>query len=270
MSALSGVANNGNFAGLNRIGQPIVGQRAAQGQWQGGNPVTGATFEANRLANAAGPTSHWGVTRTGPLGAQQYNDFTLVNRPDGNGGHQVKAYDLNRSGFQPLPNQQPLGSRESFDASITGDPHFKVEGTINGQTVDSAFDNQDLGTRTQYQGSGFQLQTTTVPWGTDTGAAVVDSATVKTGFGKNADAVTVDASGGLLVNGQATTLEEGQTMDLNRTSSVTMQDGSYSVSSRNGKVTNTFTAVENPNGNYLNINSSVDNVQTVGWLQDQA
>ncbi len=98
---------------------------------------------------------------------------------------------------------------------------------------------------------------------------MVDSATVNTGFGRGRDAVTVDSSGALTVNGEAVTLEEGQTMDLNRTSSVTMQDGAYTVSSRNGKVTNTLTPMENPNGNYLNISSSVDNVQTVGWLQNQ-
>ena len=265
MSALTGVAQQGSFAGHNRIGQPIVGTLVAPGQWSGSNPLTGATFEATRQADPAGPTSNWGVTRTGPLGYQQYNDLTVVNRRGPDGATQVKAYDLNRSGFQPLP-----GGKESFTATITGDPHFTVNGSVNGETVNAAFDNQDVGTRTQYKGAGFGLETTTVPWGAGNGAAVVDSATVKTGFGKHADAVTVNSSGALTVNGEAQALEAGQTLDLNRTSSVTYNaDGSYSVSSRNGKVTNSFSAVENPNGNYLNVSSSVNDVQTVGWLQNQ-
>lgn len=259
MSALSGVVNQGTFTGTNRLGQPITGQRVEPGHWTGSNGANGATFEANRLAPA-----HWGVTRTGPLGNQQYNDFTVVNKGDG----QVKAYDLNRSGFQPLP-QNGLGARESFDASITGDPHFKVDGSINGETVNAAFDNQDVGTRTQYKGAGFKLDTTTVPWGGG-GAAVVGSASVTTGFGKHADTVTLDANTGLTVNGEATTLAAGESMKLNRTSSVAMnEDGSYTVSSRNGKVTNTLSSHDHATGNYVNIHSSVDNVQTVGWLQNQ-
>ncbi len=164
----------------------------------------------------------------------------------------------------------PLGEKESFDASITGDPHFAVNGSINGEDVNSTFDNQELGTKTQYQGAGFKLDTNTVPWGTDTGAAVVDSATVTTGFGRNADAVTVNADGTVTVDGKQVSLESGQTMDLNRTSSLSLnEDGSYTVSSRNGKVTNNISVNENENGNYLNINSHVEDVQTVGWLQNQ-
>jgi hypothetical protein len=134
--------------------------------------------------------------------------------------------------------------------------------------VDAAFDNQDLGNRTQYQGAGFKLETNTVPWG-DQGAAVVDQATVTTGFGRRADQVTVDANTGLSVNGEAVSLQDGESMQLNRTSSVSVQDGNYVVSSRNGKVTNTITPGESANGNYLNIAASVDNVQTAGWLQRQ-
>lgn len=269
MNALNGTANQGSFLGSNRLGQPIQGQRVEAGLWQGSNLRTGATFEAQRTANPVGPTSHWDVTRTGPAGQQQVNDFTVVTRPQPDGSQRVSAYDLNRSGFQPLPAKTSLGERESFDATIHGDPHFTVNGSVNGESVDSAFDNQDVGTRTQYRGAGFGLETTTVPWGAGNGAAVVDSATVNTGFGKHSDQVTVDANGGLSVNGEATTLAEGESMKLNRTSSVSMTDGNYTVSSRNGKVTNTFSAHDNEQGNYLNIDSSVNNVQTVGWLQNQ-
>lgn len=270
MNALTGIANQGNFYGRNRLGQPILGQRVEAGLWQGENLRTGATFEAQRTANPVGPTSHWDVTRTGPAGQQQVNDFTVVSRPQADGSQRVSAYDLNRSGFQPLPQNKPLGERESFDATIKGDPHFTLNGSVNGEAVDTAFDNQDVGTRTQYRGAGFGLETTTVPWGAGNGAAVVGSATVNTGFGKGADQVTVDANGALTVNGEATTLAEGESMKLNRTSSVSMTDGAYTVSSRNGKVTNTLSAHEHESGNYVNIESSVDNVQTVGWLQNQA
>lgn len=257
MSVLNGVVQHGSFEGVNRRGQSIVGERTGPGQWSGNNQVSGATFDATRIANPPGPGSVWDVTRTGPLGHETHNDLTVVRH-----GDQVRAYDLNRSGFQPL------NPAESFDASIKGDPHFSVDGSINGQDVNAQFDNQDLGTRTQYAGKGFGLETTTVPWG-DGNAAVVGSATVNTGFGRARDAVTVDASGALSVNGDAVSLEDGQTMQLNRTSSVTYEDGAYTVSSRNGKVTNTLTPQTNDNGNYLNIDASVSGVQTHGWLQNQ-
>lgn len=163
-----------------------------------------------------------------------------------------------------------LGEKESFQASITGDPHFSVEGSINGEDVSSKFDNQDIGTRTQYKGAGFELQTTTTEWGGNEGTAVVDSATVNTGFGRNTRSVTVNSDGSVYVGKNQVNLEEGESSQLNRTSTLTHnEDGTWTVSSRNGKVTNTFDAVENENGNYLNIQSSVDDVQTVGWLQNQ-
>lgn len=178
--------------------------------------------------------------------------------------------DRHDEGSQPTPGSNPPGEKENFDATITGDPHYTVNGSINGQAVDSAFDNMDVGTRTQYQGPGFGLETTTTPWG-DGGASVVNSATVNTGFGRNADAVTVNADGTVTVDGEQVSLESGQTMDLNRTSSLTLNDdGTYTVSSRNGKVTNTFQAATSENGNYLNINSHVQDVQSWGWLENQA
>ncbi|GEM_PF-1058882 len=192
---------------------------------------------------------------------------------DDSSGESANPVDDSGNSTNPIDNSgggaNPLGEKESFDASITGDPHFAVNGSINGEDVDSTFDNQELGTKTQYQGAGFKLDTTTVPWGTD-GAAVVDSATVTTGFGRNADAVTVNADGTVTVDGKQVSLESGQTMDLNQTSSLSLnEDGTYTVSSRNGKVTNTISVNENETGNYLNINSHVDDVQTVGWLQNQ-
>jgi hypothetical protein len=165
---------------------------------------------------------------------------------------------------------RPFGARENFTASITGDPHYAVSGSINGQSVDSTFDNQDLGGRTQYRGAGFALKTDTTPWG-DNGAAVVDSATVATGFGRNKDFVTISNDGSVLVDGQAQSMQAGQSIALNGTSSLTCNpDGTYTVSSRNGKVANTIGVNQDPNGNYLNINASVSNVQTAGWLQRQA
>jgi len=212
-----------------------------------------------------GAASHWGVTRTGAHGVESYNDFTVVRRPGPDGTSEVSLHDLNRSGFQPLP-AEGLGVKEDFHATIIGDPHFAVQGTVNGEQKDVKFDNQDLGDRSQYRGAGFQLETNTVPWG-DQGAAVVGSATVSTGFGRAKDEVTVGADGNLSVNGEQTTMEAGQSMQLNRTSSVTMDEsGNYTVSSRNGKVSNTLSPMD---GGYLNIDSTVKGVQTVGWLQNQ-
>jgi len=170
---------------------------------------------------------------------------------------------------QPGSGPSGLGQKESFTASITGDPHFAVDGQINGEQVSARFDNQDLGKRTQYAGAGFRLETETVPWGSN-GAAVVGSATTSTGFGRNQKDVTVNADGSVLVDGNAVSLEAGESMRLNGTSSLSANDdGSYTVSSRNGKVTNTFDVNEHENGNYINIESSVQGVQTVGWLQQQ-
>lgn len=168
------------------------------------------------------------------------------------------------------PKRPDLSEKESFEASITGDPHFTVDGSIDGQEVNSAFDNQDIGTRTQYRGAGFELETTTREWGGNEGTAVVDSATVSTGFGRGEREVTVNSDGSVMLGDHEVSLEEGESRRLNHTSTLTHnEDGTWTVSSRNGKVTNTFEAVENEQGNYLNIYSKVDDVQTVGWLQNQ-
>lgn len=164
---------------------------------------------------------------------------------------------------------KPLGEKESFTSSIIGDPHFALDGSVNGEDVSVKFDNHDLGHRTQITGAGFTLKTETVPWG-DNGAAVVGSASVRTGFGGAQKTVKVNSDGSVLVNGQQINLESGETMDLNRTSSLAMnEDGSYTLLSRNGKVSNTIHVNEHGMGNYLDIYSSVDDVQTVGWLQQQ-
>jgi hypothetical protein len=170
---------------------------------------------------------------------------------------------------QGAPKENPLGEKESYTASITGDPHFAMTGSVDGQDVDAKFDNHDLGNRTQIAGAGFKLETETVEWGGN-GAAVVGSATVSTGFGRAQKEVGLDADGSLTVNGNAVELEAGQTVDLNRTSSLALNDdGSYTVSSRNGKVTNTLSTHEHETGNYINIHSSVEDVQSVGWFQNQ-
>jgi hypothetical protein len=180
------------------------------------------------------------------------------------------GYGAGASGNEGNPSR-PFGEKESFEASIHGDPHFAMQGTINGQEVDSKFDNQDVGNRTQYAGAGFKLETETVPWGSENGAAVVGSSTVTTGFGRGQDQVTVNADGSVLVNGEQVSMEAGQTQQLNRTSSLSFNDdGTYTVSSRNGKVSNTFDVNQHENGNYINIDSSVSGVQTGGWFQQQA
>lgn len=86
------------FIGQNRRDQTIVGHRVEAGQWEGRNLANGAQFEAEKLNDLPGNASHWGVTRTGPAGVETYNDFTVVRD-----GHKAKLMDLNRSGFQPLP-----------------------------------------------------------------------------------------------------------------------------------------------------------------------
>lgn len=171
--------------------------------------------------------------------------------------------------FKSDSPHKPLGEKESFQSSIIGDPHFAMAGEVNGEAVDAKFDNHDLGDRTQIAGAGFKLETNTVEWGSK-GAAVVGSASVTTGFGKGQKEVGFDADGGVTVNGNAVELESGQTVNLNRTSTLSYnEDGTYTVSSRNGKVTNTLSMNEHANGNYLNIYTSVDDVQTVGWFQNQ-
>ncbi|MBI3924913.1 MAG: hypothetical protein HY319_05180 [Armatimonadetes bacterium] len=208
-----------------------------------------------------------GATRaTGPRGTVAAAGY---QGPNSAGASAVATNGETAKTWSRHLGSNPLGQKESFDATITGDPHFAVNGSINGQEVSSSFDNQDLGTRTQYGGAGFKLETETVPWG-DSGAAVVGSATVTTGFGRGKEQVTVNADGNVSVGGEAVSLQPGQSMDLNRTSSLSMNDdGTYTVSSRNGKVTNTFDVMENANGNYVNVASSVDDVQTVGWMQQQ-
>jgi uncharacterized Zn-binding protein involved in type VI secretion len=231
---------------------------------------------------------HSSFQMTGPRGNSLYGGRTSVQGANFSASRSRVALDIGSSGATMVGRQlslnqtgqslgslwqsygQPaLGEKESFDSRIWGDPHFEMNGTVNGEAVDSKFDNHDLGNRTQIAGAGFKLETETVPWG-DGGAAVVGSSTVSTGFGRNQDQVTVNADGTVLVNGEQVSMEAGQTSQLNRTSSLTMNDdGTYTVSSRNGKVTNTFQANEHAYGDYLNIDTSVDNVQTVGWFQQQ-
>lgn len=163
-----------------------------------------------------------------------------------------------------------LGEKESFESRIWGDPHFEMQGTINGDQVDAKFDNHDLGNRTQFAGAGFKLETETVAWGAGNGTAVVGSSTVTTGFGRGRSEVTVNSDGSVLVDGQQVSLEAGETTRLNRTSTLSLEeDGKYTVSSRNGKVTNTFEVNQHQYGDYINIDSSVKDVQTVGWFQNQ-
>lgn len=231
---------------------------------------------------------HSSFYRTGPRGNSLYGGRTTVEGANFSASRGGVALDIGSNGpdasivgrqlslnstGQELGNlwqsYSPLGEKESFDSRIWGDPHFEMNGSVNGEAVDSKFDNHDLGNRTQIAGAGFKLETETVPWG-ENGAAVVGSSTVSTGFGRNQDQVTVNADGSVLVNGDQVSLEAGQTSQLNRTSSLTMnENGTYTVSSRNGKVTNTFQANDHANGDYLNIDTSVDNVQTTGWFQQQ-
>lgn len=224
---------------------------------------------------------------TGPRGNTVYTGRVSVQGGERSASAGVRAVDLGSDGSIDAAfgraavngemrsiwgayGSHPLGPKESFQATIKGDPHFTVDGSVNGQEVSTKFDNQDLGERVQYAGAGFSLKTDVVPWGSDNGAAVVDSATVNTGFGKNKEQVTVNSDGSVTVGGQAVSLENGDSMNLNRTSELSRNDdGSYTVSSRNGKVTNNLSVHENEKGNYINIESSVDNVQTVGWLQNQ-
>ena len=146
-----------------------------------------------------------------------------------------------------------------------------MDGSVDGKKVSSKFDNQDLGNRTQIEGAGFKLDTEVVPWGGG-GAAVVGSATMSTGFGRDKDEVKLNAADrSVSVNGKQVSLKAGETQQLNRTSSLTMNDdGTYTVSSRNGKVTNKFALQQNPTGNYIDISTAVKDVQTTGWFQQRA
>lgn len=225
---------------------------------------------------------------TGPRGNTVHTARVGFQGPNNTASARVRAVDLGSNGSIDAASgrsavngelrnvwggyaQNPLGEKETFESKIWGDPHFSLDGSVNGEEVSTKFDNHDLGNRTQIAGAGFALETDVVPWGAGNGTAVVGSATVSTGFGRNKEDVTLNADGSLTVGGEAVTLENGGSMSLNRTSELSRNDdGSYTVSSRNGKVTNNLSAHEHELGNYINIESSVNDVQTVGWLQNQA
>lgn len=251
------------------------------------NGIVRAPWLEARGAVQAGRVAH-GV-RTGTIDQNELSDLKTQRhdtraqlneyKADGRVNLQERAalhQDLNDIShsirdYKKSPAQGTLGAKESYQASIIGDPHFAMSGSVNGQEVDTKFDNHDLGNRTQIAGAGFQLETNTVEWGSGNGAAVVGSATVTTGFGKAQKEVGLDADGNLSVNGRNVDLESGETVNLNRTSTLSHnEDGTYTVSSRNGKVTNTMSVNQHDLGNYLNIYTSVDDVQTVGWFQNQA
>ncbi|MDQ7821209.1 MAG: hypothetical protein RDV48_00305 [Candidatus Eremiobacteraeota bacterium] len=185
-------------------------------------------------------------------------------------------------GFRPRPfegfgEDYGVGTEEEdFTASITGDPHFTIDGEIDGEDVSTSFDNQEIGTRTMLEGEGFQLDTTTEQWGGNANTAVTTNATITTGFGRDADKLSFDADGenGVLkINGKEFTMDNGEEYQVNRTSTIKRNDdGSYTVTSKSGDgtVTQTINPQENASGDYLDISIAADDVQTEGWLQDQA
>lgn len=247
------------------VNAPGIKDRAANQQARTAQGVATGSINQGELSQLRQQRQ----TTAGNLSTYKGNDGR-VDLQERRAIHQdLNQISANIAAYKNNDRPASLGQKESFTASITGDPHFAVDGSINGQDVSAKFDNQDLGTRTQFAGAGFKLETETVPWGSGD-AAVVGSATTTTGFGRRQKEVTVNSDGSVLVNNHQVALEAGQTMNLNRTSSLGLNDdGSYTVSSRNGKVSNNFQVQENPNGNYLDIQSSVQGVQTTGWLQQQ-
>lgn len=224
---------------------------------------------------------------TGPRGNTVHTARVGFQGPNRTSSVRVRAVDLGSNGSIDAAfgrrtvngelrsiwgeyGNNPLGEMETFEARIWGDPHFSLDGSVHAEEVSARFDNHDLGERTQIAGVDFALETNVVPWGAGNGTAVVGSATVSTGLDRNKKDVTFDADGNLTIGGEAVSLENGGSMHLNRTSELTREDdGSSTVSSRNGKVTNNLSSHEHHLGNYINIESSVNDVQTVGWLQNQ-
>jgi len=174
-------------------------------------------------------------------------------------------------GMPPLDDDG--GKADNYRFDITGDPHFSVNGSIDGEQINTNFDNQDIGTRTQMKADGYQLDTTTEKWGGNENTAVVKQASVTTGYGRDSDRVTVDADGNLSINGKRTSLDAGKSLDLNHTSSVYRNtDGSYRVNSQsgNGSVSTTLKSVNNEKGNYMDIHVDANNVRSNGFVEKEA
>jgi hypothetical protein len=174
-------------------------------------------------------------------------------------------------GMRPFDDDGGKADNYSFD--ITGDPHFSVNGSVDGEGINTNFDNQDVGTRTQMKADGYQLDTTTEKWGGNENTAVVKQASVTTGYGRDSDKVTVDADGNLSINGKRKSLEEGKSLDLNHTSSIYRNtDGSYKVNSQsgNGSVSTTLKPVKNEKGNYMDIHVDANNVRSNGFVEKEA
>lgn len=172
-----------------------------------------------------------------------------------------------RNGAPPPSPEERKADNYSFD--ITGDPHYSVDGTIDGKQVDTSFDSQDMGTQTQLKAAGYELDTTTGAWG-DAGATVVKEASVTTGYGPDTDRVTLDADGNLSIDGKSVALDSGESLDLNGSSSIYRNtDGSYKINSQsgNGSISTTLTSVANDTGNYLNIHAEANNVRSDGFVE---
>jgi hypothetical protein len=219
-----------------------------------------------------------------PPMADRNRDFSMGFRPDdilgrwgdcGREGREMGRGDEGRCGERrPFDEDRGReGKADNYSFDITGDPHYSVKGSLDGNQVNTSFDNQEIGKKTQMEADGYKLDTTTEKWGGNGNASVIKQASVTTGHGRDSDKVTVDANGNLSINGRSTTLENGKSLDLNRSSSIFRNtDGSYKVNSQsgNGSISTTLSSVANSSGNYMNVHVDANNVRSDGFVEHQA
>lgn len=156
--------------------------------------------------------------------------------------------------------------------SSTGDPHLAFNGTTGaGQTDNGHFDNMngqyDLLDSDSFDG-GYQISTqTTAP--NANGITFNSNAAISTQNG--AVQVSLDKAGDAyaLENGNSTTLQAGQTLDLGDGETARRaQDGSLTVVDNNGS-SGQITTTMRSNGQGVDVNASAQNVDLGGDLYNQ-
>lgn len=160
--------------------------------------------------------------------------------------------------------QGPEQYFQSANGASTGDPHL----SFNGNHFDSMTSHSDLLDSDSFTG-GFQISTSVTQPGSN-GVTFNQQATVSSGFGQTQ--VSLDKSGNATIvqNGQTMSLANGQSVDLGDGEIVTRNaDGSLIINDDNG-MGGTISTTLSENGQGVDVNTQANNIDLGGDLVNQS
>lgn len=159
--------------------------------------------------------------------------------------------------------QGPEQYFQSASGASTGDPHL----SFNGNHFDSMVGHSDLLDSDSFTG-GLQISTSVTQPGSN-GVTFNQQATVSSNFGQTQ--VSLDKSGNATIvqNGQTMSLANGQSVDLGDGEIVTRnQDGSLVINDDNG-MGGTMSTTLSENGQGVDVNTQANNIDLGGDLVNQ-